>query len=142
MIIRPYQESDIETLLVLWWDSWHSSANFRHPKPISEWRARWQNILHSHTVVVAESSGALVGFAALDIKHAVLSQIFVAPSAKRQGIGRGLFNWALSCCPNGVSLKTLVSNTEARAFYKSLGMAERGYSTNDFSGHQEIEYAL
>lgn len=93
-------------------------------------------------MAVAESNGTLVGFAALDIERAVLSQLFVAPSAKRQGIGRALFNWAASYCPRGLTLKTLLENSEARAFYKSLGMVETGRSVNDFSGREEIEYAL
>jgi len=92
--------------------------------------------------MVAESNGTLVGFAALDVERAVLSQIFVAPNVKRQGIGRALFNWAVSCCPKGLTLKTLVENSESRAFYKSLGMGEKGRSVNDFSGREEIEYAL
>lgn len=142
MKLRDYQAADIEPLLVLWWESWHSSASFQHPKPLGEWRSRWENILKSHTVIVAESNGTLVGFAALDVEQAILSQIFVASSAKRQGIGRKLFNWALSCCPNGLTLKTLVENSESRAFYKSLGMAEKSRSVNDFSGREEIEYAL
>ena len=142
MNLRPYRATDIEPLLVLWWESWHSSASFQHPKPPSEWRARWENILKNHTVAVAEANGTLLGFAALDIERAILSQIFVASNAKRQGVGRVLFAWATSCCPTGVTLKTLKENTEARAFYKSLGMIEKGQSVNDFSGREEIEYAL
>lgn len=92
--------------------------------------------------MVAEQNGHLVGFSALDIEGAALSQIFVAPNAKRRGIGRKLFEWALSQCPKGLTLKTLVENSEARAFYKSLGMVERGRNVNDFSGREEIEYAL
>lgn len=71
------------TLLLLRWDSWHSSASFRHSKPLAEWRNRWENILKNHAVMVAESTGTLVGFSALDIERAVLSKIFVAPNAKR-----------------------------------------------------------
>lgn len=142
MQLRNYQSSDLEALLVLWWNSWHSSASFRHPRPPAEWRRRWENILKHHSVVVVESNGALVGFAALDIARAVLSQIFVAPDAKRRGIGRRLFGWALSRCPNGLTLKTLAENAESRAFYRSLGMVEQGRSVNDFSGREEIEYAI
>jgi GNAT superfamily N-acetyltransferase len=93
-------------------------------------------------VAVAEANGTLLGFAALDTERAILSQIFVAPNAKRQGIGRALFAWTTSCCPHGLTLKTLQENSEARAFYRSLGMVEKGRSVNDFSGHEEIEYAL
>lgn len=63
MQLRNYQSSDLEALLVLWWDSWHSSARFRHPKPLVEWRSRWENILKHHSIMVVESDGALVGFA-------------------------------------------------------------------------------
>lgn len=140
MNIRPYQAADIEPLLTLWWDSWHSSASFLHHKQHSEWRSRWQDILKNHIVVVIESNGDLLGFAALN-NNSELSQIFVAPNAKRQGIGRTLFNWAVSVCPDGFTLKTLVENSEARAFYISRGMVENGYSVNDFNGHKEIKYS-
>ena len=142
MRLRPYQATDLDPLLALWWESWHSSASFRHPKPIEEWRSRWEEIAKRDTVVVADVNGAIVGFAAVDTERAVLSQIFVAPNVKRRGIGRALFAWACSCCPNGLTLKTLAENMESRAFYKSLGMTERGRSINDFNGREEVEYAL
>jgi GNAT superfamily N-acetyltransferase len=140
--LRRYEPIDMEPLLTLWWESWHSSASFRHPKPLNDWRSRWEGILKNHDVVVAEAGGELVGFAALDVQDAVLSQIFVVPHAKRQGIGRELFNWAVSRCPRGLTLKTLVENSESRAFYRSLGMVEGNRSVNAFNGREEIEYAL
>ena len=142
MRLRAYDTADLEPLLALWWESWHSSATFRHPKPMADWRSRWEEIARRDTVVVAEENGSVVGFAAVDVEHAVLSQIFVAPSLKRRGIGRALFNWARYCCPEGLSLKTLAENSESRAFYKSLGMTERGRSINDFNGREEVEYTF
>ena len=109
---------------------------------MAEWRARWEQIAKRDTVAVAEANGSIVGFAAVDTEHAVLSQIFVVPSLKRRGIGRALFNWARSLCPDGLTLKTLADNSESRAFYKSLGMTEKGRSINDFNGREEVEYAL
>jgi GNAT superfamily N-acetyltransferase len=109
---------------------------------LSDWRCRWEGILKNHDVVVAEAGGELMGFAALDVQGAVLSQIFVAPHAKRRGIGRELFNWAVSCCPKGLTLKTLIENSESRAFYRSLGMVEGNRSVNAFNGREEIEYTL
>jgi len=64
------------------------------------------------------------------------------PHAKRQGIGRELFNWAVSRCPKGLTLKTLVENSESRAFYRGLGMVEGNRSVNTFNGREEIEHAL
>jgi GNAT superfamily N-acetyltransferase len=140
--LRSYKPTDLEPLLALWWESWHSSASFRHPKPLSDWRSRWEGILEDHDVVVAEADGELLGFAALDVPNAALSQIFVAPHAKRRGIGRALFHWAVTRCPKGLTLKTLVENSESRAFYRCLGMAEGNRGVNAFNGREEIEYAL
>lgn len=142
MKLRAYDATDLEPVLRLWWDSWHSSASFRHPKPIAEWRFRWEEIAKRHSVVVAEESGSIVGFAAVEREHAVLSQIFVAPGHKRRGIGRALFDWARSLCLDGLTLKTLSENSESREFYKALGMTEQGRSINDFNGREEVEYVL
>lgn len=92
--------------------------------------------------MIAEGGGQLLGFAALEVGQSVLTQLFVAPEAKRRGIGSQLFKWAVSRSPGKLSLKTLIENTESRAFYARLGMTERGRSVNTFNGREEIEYAL
>jgi GNAT superfamily N-acetyltransferase len=109
---------------------------------MTEWRSRWDEIAKRSIVVVAEADGSIVGLAAVDTELAVLSQIFVTPNLKRRGIGRALFDWARSRCPDGLTLKTLAENSESRAFYKTLGMTEQGRSINDFNGREEVEYAL
>lgn len=98
------------------------------------------DILKDHEVVVAVFEDNLVGFAAVDVAGAELFQIFVAPEFKRRGIGHELFRWAQTRCPQGLALTTLVENSEARAFYKRLGMVEGGRSVNTFNGREEIEY--
>jgi GNAT superfamily N-acetyltransferase len=92
--------------------------------------------------MVAERDGKLLGFAALDVEHSVLSQLFVAPPEKRRGIGQQLFDWAVSRSAGRLRLKTLVENAESRAFYTRLGMMEGGTSMNGFNGREEIEYTL
>ena len=142
MKLRPYTPADLEPLLKLWWESWHSSATFTHPKPLTEWRLRWGEILRDHDVVVAEGANGLLGFAAVNVEEAVLSQLFVDPNAKRKGIGELLFRWAAARSAGRLRLKTLTENSEARGFYAHLGMIERGTSFNEFNGREEIEYAL
>ena len=139
---RPYRPADIEPLLVLWWESWHSSAGFAHPRPLGAWRSRWISLLETHEVAVFESGARLIGFAALDVRSAVLSQLFVAPAEKRNGVGRALFAWARARCGGRLRLKTLVQNAEARLFYEGLGMVEGARGVNDFNGHAEVEYVL
>lgn len=142
MNLRQYTDQDIDELLQVWWDSWHSSASFKHPLPLEAWRARWKNILLSHEVAVIESAGAIVGFAAVEPRKKELSQIFVAPNQQGKGHGKMLFAWARSICGDAMKLKTLVENTEARSFYISRGMNEGGYSINDFNGKKEIAYSF
>lgn len=142
MKLRQYTNQDIDALLQVWWDSWHSSASFKHPLPLEAWRARWENLLLTHKVAVLESTVGIVGFAAVEPHKKELSQIFVAPNQKGKGYGRVLFAWARGVCGDSMKLKTLVDNSEARSFYISRGMKEGGYSINDFNGKKEIAYSF
>lgn len=142
MILRNYTEQDLNSLLSLWWDSWHSSASFDHPYPLEVWKSRWENLLLTHQVAVLETQETIIGFAAVNPQTKELSQIFVSPGRKGEGHGKTLFEWARSICGDSMMLKTLVDNSEARAFYRSRGMREVGYSVNDFNGKEEIVYSF
>jgi len=146
MKIRPYRKSDFEEVIQLWWDSWHSSSGYRHHRPISGWKQRWHNLEITHTIVViahqeTAHQETIVAFAALNTSNCILSQIFVSSAWKRKGLGKQLMHWVSVQCPNGFSLKAAADNSEARAFYKGLGLVETGHSINDFNGRKEIEYS-
>ena len=123
-------------------DSWHSiRPGLRHPQTFADWRTRWAGeIAPKQAIVVAEDEGAVVGFAAADVAARVLTQIFVAPSHKRQGIGRELLGWAQELMPEGFSLDTLVDNLGSRAFYDHHGLVDGGCGTNPINGMKTIEY--
>ena len=140
MHLRSYQQDDFEQLTLLWWNAWHSSSGYNHPKPIDVWKERWLEITKTHTIVVIEDGGKIIAFAALNFKDSLLSQIFVSPLHKRKGIGKELLRWISSQCPHGFRLKTALKNAESRAFYNALGMVEGERSINPFNGRDEIEY--
>ena len=140
MKLRPYQSKDFDAVIRLWWDSWHSSSDYKHPKSISLWENRWRLLERDHEIVVIEMSEKIVAFAALDLQGCILSQIFVLPEYKRRGIGSYLIKWVSSKCKMSFSLKTASNNVESRAFYESLGMKKIGTSLNDFNGREETEY--
>lgn len=71
---------------------------------------------------MAECQGALLGFIALKRADHCLDKLFIAPQAKRLGIGRNLFELARTAMPKGFWLRTSADNKDARAFYETLGM--------------------
>ncbi|MGB3294336.1 MAG: GNAT family N-acetyltransferase [Phormidesmis sp.] len=139
--LRPYQATDFEPLIELWWESWHSSSGYEHHKPIEDWQQRWLHLEKHHDIVVIEGQRTIVAFAALDSQAGLLSQLFVSPQWQRRGLGTRLMKWATAQCPNGFTLKTAADNREARAFYEKCGLTASGHSINDFNGYPEIEYA-
>ena len=142
IILRPYRDSDESAALAIWWDSWHSiRPGLRHPQPLADWRTRWVGeIVPAQAIVVADDEGLVVGFAAADLQAHELTQIFVTPDRKRQGIGRLLLAWAQEQMPAGFSLHTLVENTPSRAFYRRQGLQEGDTRTNPVNGMPIVEY--
>lgn len=140
MELRPYEASDFEPVIQLWWDSWHSSSGYQHHRPLADWKQRWRSLEKSHEIVVVSHQQEIVAFAALDRQDCVLSQLFVSPAWKRRGIGKRLIQWVALQCPLGFSLKTAADNRESRAFYSAMGLVEGDRSINDFNGREEIEY--
>ena len=140
--LRTYRIEDETTVVTLWWDSWHSiRAGLRHPQSLADWRRRWaKDIVSRQQIVVAEADGVAVGFAAADLCHRVLDQIFVAPPHKRCGIGRQLLSWAQRVMPDGFRLQTLAENVASQAFYERNGLAKAGARINQVNGMPTIEY--
>jgi putative acetyltransferase len=140
--LRPYRADDEDALVALWWDSWHSiRPGLHHPHPLTSWRRRWiEDIVPTHTIVVATTEGAAVGFAAADLVTRELSQIFIDPDQKRRGIGGRLLAWAQEQMPRGFTLHTLVDNVDSRAFYRRHGLVEGATRTNPHHGMETIEY--
>lgn len=141
--LRPYSVQDQEAVVTLWWDSWHSiRRGLIHPQKFVDWRTRWADQIEPvQAIVVAEDEDIVVGFAAADVTARELTQIFVAPNHKRQGIGRELFIWAQQLMPEGFSLHTLSENLASRRFYESLGLVAGSSRISPVNGMETIEYS-
>jgi GNAT superfamily N-acetyltransferase len=95
-MIRPFCLQDTDRLAALWHASWRSTgvqaaaqmtaADLRQ-RVDEELSAGWE-------VFVAEHEGDLLGFLALKRASRCLDQLFVAPDAKRLGVGKKLFDLA------------------------------------------------
>ena len=94
---------------------------------------------------VAELSGQVVGFAAVDVTSRTVWALFVDPGAEKLGIGKALHGclvgWARE---RGLDQLTLVTSpgTRAAAFYIAAGWLEEGFSSTGelcFSRRLDIE---
>lgn len=140
--IRPYEDADKDTLVMLWYESWHSNDPlFIHPDPMGEWMARWdEEIVPNHAIAVASDGGKLAGFCAISVGRKYLSQLFVDPGSQGQGAGSALLDWAKSMCPQGFSLHNLMRNTRSRRFYENNGLRPGATDLDPGSKLETIEY--
>lgn len=93
-------------------------------------------------VLVARRDGVVAGFAMMafrfERREACLLLLAVDPAHRRRGLGRALFEWLAAVARAGgvatVSLEVRADNPAARAFYASLGFAERGRLVGYYDG--------
>lgn len=140
--VRGYRGGDQDAVVKLWWNSWHSiRPGLHHPQPFAAWHTRWaSDIALKQEVVVADDEGTVVGFAAADVSVCELTQIFVDPSLKGEGIGGQLLAWAKRLMPDGFSLHTLIDNRASRRFYERHGLTTGETRINAVNGMETIEY--
>jgi N-acetylglutamate synthase-like GNAT family acetyltransferase len=97
-------------------------------------------------VFVAESEGAIVGFAALLPRNdgaIELDGLFVEPVMQRRGIGRALVNHCGDFARSqGASALCVVGNPHAEAFYLACGFALIGVTQTRFGAAVLFEKTL
>ena len=97
------------------------------PQRISE--ASYAPFIAARSAWVAESSGRVLGFAAIDAAAASVWALFVDPAAEGCGAGRALHRrmveWAREHGIEGLSLAT-EAGTRAAGFYRRAGWTETG----------------
>jgi ribosomal protein S18 acetylase RimI-like enzyme len=88
---------------------------------------------HDSWILVAEKNAALLGFCQLfpsfsstqTCRIAILNDLFVAPIARKEGVGKALMLAAEELARNhglgGMELATAMLNTEAQRLYEKLG---------------------
>jgi putative acetyltransferase len=142
IVLRPYRPEDESCVVRLWWDSWHSiRPGLRHPQGFPDFQARWRSeIVPRHEVVVAADGETVVGVAAADVAARVLSQIFVQPGRKREGIGSRMLMWARTRMPEGFRLETLEENQASRSFYERHGLTAGDRGINPVNGLPTVTY--
>lgn len=94
-------------------------------------------------IMVAELDDELVGYCIIYyvMDEGEIARIAVDEKARRQGVGRGLFDCVCKCCKEKQIARLLLdvreSNAGARAFYERYGFAEDGIRKNFYENPKE-----
>ena len=140
--IRPYEPRHLKATARVWSDSFRASAlpgigggsvrefAARIPRELADGWSAW----------LAWDGSRLVGFLALRPEQGQLHQLFVAPDAQGQGIGRQLLDHAKRQLPDGFWLTTVAANAGARRFYARHGLIESKPDPRDPPAHGKVTY--
>jgi ribosomal protein S18 acetylase RimI-like enzyme len=115
------------------------AARYQHPPDV---RAAYTELFTTHladansVIVVAEDDGIVIGYCFGEIaapslveltgRHGKIHDLFVAPNARRGGVGGRMLDAAIDAlralgCPGGVLLGVAAQNTAAAALFRSRG---------------------
>jgi putative acetyltransferase len=126
----------------IWFEAWHvATPHLTHPDPVELWERRFKDeIFPNETVLVADLDGEAVGFMALRMSDSYVHLLYVSPSVHGRGIGSQLLSEAVRRCPDGLSLRALEANENARRFYERRGWVagERGQTAR--TGFPSVTY--
>ena len=134
--LRRYATADEDAAIELWRRTWakhypHLDFNARVPW----WRERWRTeLVPAAQIVLAEHSGALVGFVTVDPRTMYLDQIVVAPEHWGSDAALALLEEAKRLSPRGLELLVNKDNFRAIRFYEKHGFAYAGEDKNPVSG--------
>jgi putative acetyltransferase len=134
--LRPYQAADEDTAIELWRRTWQIAyPRLDFTARVDWWRARWRNeLVTTASIVVAESSGRLLGFVTVDPTTGYLDQIVVAPEAWGSALAGALLAEAKRLSPAGLDLAVNADNARAIRFYEKQGFVVAGSDVNPRSG--------
>jgi ribosomal protein S18 acetylase RimI-like enzyme len=141
-VIRPARADDADALRALDAETWSPLAS-PGPPPAAG-RPFFGAGLEPGDVLVAETDGAVAGYAALGTptplesnRHvAYLRGLAVLPAQRGRGVGRALVEAAAAAAAargaRRLTLRVLAPNTAARALYESCGFAVEGVLRGEF----------
>ena len=125
MLIRPFTEIDRPAVLALWSQTFDYSSPHNNPNDAIDRKLA----VHPELFFIAEIDGQLVGtaMAGYDGHRGWLYSVATHPERRRKRIATALMQHAEAAlaarnCPK-VNLQTMPNNTDAIAFYESLGYA-------------------
>jgi putative acetyltransferase len=138
--LRRYRAEDEDAAIALWLESWQQAyPSIDFAARVAWWRERWRTeLVPDAAIVVAEHSGALVGFVTIDGKG-YLDQLVVAPDHWGSALATMLVNEAKRISPDKITLLVNTDNTRAIRFYARNGFVHAGEDVNPISGRPVLK---
>jgi putative acetyltransferase len=140
--LRPYRADDEDAAVALWFETWQQAyPGIDFAARIAWWRERWRNeLVPAAAIVVAEQSGALIGFVTID-PSGYLDQLVVGTPHWGSNLGNALIAEAKRLSPDGITLKVNADNARAIRFYQRNGFAHAGEDINPNSKRPVLRMA-
>ena len=130
LALRPFVTGDAAASIDIYYDAIHNGTaphyalNEREawaPRDARPDPARWADRLGGVHTIVAEDSGAMVGFASL-LGHGHIDMLFVRPAARKSGAAAALYDGLLEAArSSGVKGMTTDASHLARRFLEKRG---------------------
>lgn len=140
MIIRPWQESDRPFLRTLFLHSRRANWTWLDGR---DWQLEdFDAVTLDEIIWVAEDDGHRLGFAAVYVNDNFLHSLFVDPDAQGKGVGSALLKKVQSEFTSTGSLKCLVQNRHALAFYQHHGWHVEAEGTSPDEDYLLMHYRL
>jgi len=134
--VRPAETSDQDVLAEIYLAArrqtfpWMAIEKFRHED--------YFKATAGEKVLLAELSGALVGFVSVVTEKSFVHNLFIDPAYQAKGLGKALLGAGIENLPRPVRLKCTERNVQACKFYERLGW--RAIET--VAGHPDGAYVL
>jgi putative acetyltransferase len=138
--LRPYRTEDEDAAVKLWQRTWQQAyPEIDFAARVPWWRERWRNELVANAaIIVAEQSGALIGFVTIDAKG-YLDQLVVDPDRWGSELAARLVGEAKRLSPDRITLLVNTDNIRAIRFYQRSGFVHAGESVNPTSGRPVLK---
>jgi putative acetyltransferase len=132
--LRSYRAEDEDAAVALWQQTWQQAyPQIDFAARVPWWRERWRNeLVPQAAIIVAEQSGALVGFVTIDAKG-YLDQLVVTPDHWGSELAKRLVNEAKRLSPDRITLLVNTDNARAIRFYERNGFVHAGEDVNPTS---------
>lgn len=101
----------------------------------------FENATQGEEIFVALYSGIIVGIATVWVSDAFVHYLFVDQEMRHKGVGRAMIEWLAKQYEIPLTLKCLIENKEAMAFYHTTGWREVETGHSEEGTYALLRYA-